>query len=388
MKSMGMRTAALFWAPVALMIELALAGCGTPGAPMPPSLKLPDPVTDLAATRIGDQVALTWTMPRKSTDKLLLKESIPVRICRRAGTGPCAPAPGELTLPANAQGSFTETLPTSLASGPATLLTYFVELRNGKGRSAGMSNGAAVVAGAAPGALTGLRADLRKTGVVLMWTPESASVEPLADTVVVRLQRKLLTLASSAKPAPKAGSEQGLLAAPKEPVDQSLIVEPSAAAGPPQDEALDKSIHFGNAYEYRAQRVARVTVGSQTLELAGPLSEPVRVEAQDVFPPDVPAGLAAVATAGDTSASPPIGPSIDLSWQPVADPDIAGYVVYRREGTANWERISPMQALVGPGFHDAHVEAGHTYQYAVSAVDEGGRESAHSQPAEERVPAP
>jgi hypothetical protein len=198
----------------------------------------------------------------------------------------------------------------------------------------------------------------------------------------VALLRRVAARHARRQARPHAG------AAPKEPVDQSLIVEPSAAAGLPQDEALDKSIHFGNAYEYRAQRVARVTVGSQALELAGPLSEPVRVEAQDVFPPDVPAGLAAVATAGDTSASPPIGPSIDLSWQPVADPDIAGYVVYRREGTANWERISPMQALVGPGFHDAQVEAGHTYQYAVSAVDEGGRESAHSQPAEERVPAP
>jgi hypothetical protein len=58
---------------VSLAVCLALSGCGTEGAPMPPSLKLPDPVTDLAAIRAGNQVSLTWKMPKKNTDKLLLK---------------------------------------------------------------------------------------------------------------------------------------------------------------------------------------------------------------------------------------------------------------------------------------------------------------------------
>ena len=49
--------------------------------------------------------------------------------------------------------------------------------------------------------------------------------------------------------------------------------------------------------------------------LAGPLSAPVKVEAIDTFPPVVPAGLAAVATAPDSSSpGSPTGPSIDLSW--------------------------------------------------------------------------
>ena len=66
-----------------LTSALAVSGCGTPGAPLPPSLKLPDPVTNLSAMRTGDQVSLTWTMPRKNTDKLLIKGEIPVSICRR-----------------------------------------------------------------------------------------------------------------------------------------------------------------------------------------------------------------------------------------------------------------------------------------------------------------
>ena len=69
----------------------AFTGCGTPGAPLPPSLKLPDPVTNLSAVRTGDQVALIWTMPRKNTDKLLIKDNIPVQVCRKEASGPCQP---------------------------------------------------------------------------------------------------------------------------------------------------------------------------------------------------------------------------------------------------------------------------------------------------------
>src|SRR5438094_104454 len=45
-----------------------LAGCGTPGAPQPPSLHLPEPVRDLRASRKGDKVTLTWTQPTETTD--------------------------------------------------------------------------------------------------------------------------------------------------------------------------------------------------------------------------------------------------------------------------------------------------------------------------------
>ena len=108
------------------------------------------------------------------------------------------------------------------------------------------------------------------------------------------------------------------------------------------------------------------TVDGQMQELDGPLSAPVQVEALDVFPPAVPAGLAAVAIIGENGGE----PAIDLSWQPNTEADLAGYIVYRREGSGNWERISPAQPVVGPAFHDAHVQAGHSYSYAVSAIDE------------------
>src|SRR4051812_18254539 len=126
-----------------------LPGCGTPGAPLPPSLNLPDRVADLAAARVGNQVSLTWTMPRRNTDKLPLKSNIDVHVCRSEGQSgdekTCVPV-GELQVAPAAAATFSEALPAPLGAGDPRPLTYFVELKNRNGRSAGLSNDATVLA--------------------------------------------------------------------------------------------------------------------------------------------------------------------------------------------------------------------------------------------------
>ena len=363
---------------VGMASALVLAGCGTPGAPQPPSLNLPEAVTDLSATRAGNQVSLTWTMPKRNTDKLLLKDNVAVRICRKEGSDKsCTVAGGDLQLAPASDGTFTDTLPAALAVGAPRPLSYFVELRNHKDRSAGLSNPAIVLAGEAPAPVTNLSAEVRKQGVALRWTA-------IADqpSTSIRLHRKLLT-------PPAAKAHAGLLAPQPEPLDQNLVVDSCA---PKRDagfcHALDKNVRFGQVYEYRAQRVARVKVDGTTLELAGEISAPIRVEAQDTFPPEAPTSLAAVATTGENGAA----MAIDLSWQPVAESDLAGYAVYRSERVgerdAPWQRISPAEPLVPPDFHDAQVQPGHTYRYAVSSIDQSGHESARSAETEETVPNP
>ncbi len=358
------------WACVAsaALVAVVLSGCGTPGAPQPPTLNLPNRVTDLSAIRAGDEVSLSWTMPKKNTDKLKIKGVVIVRVCRKEGDGACLDAGQPVTMTPGEGGSFTETLPASLATGPPRAVNYFVELKNSSGRSAGLSNPVTTLAGAPPGPVRGLTAEVRKAGVVLNWMPDG-------DNTPVRLERKLLTPSPS---KPKAG----LLTAQPEPVEQNLLIDDIS-----QGRALDKSIHFGEDYEYRAQRVSRITVDDKTLELAGELSPPVPVQARDVFPPAVPTGLAAVATTGE-AGQPAARPAIDLSWQPGTESDLAGYIVYRREGDGAWQRVSPPQPVVGPAFHDAQVQAGPIYHYAVSAVDQGGHESARSAEAQESVPNP
>jgi hypothetical protein len=357
----------------ALGTVLSLAGCGMPAAPLPPSLELPDRVSDLSAVRAGNQVALTWSMPRRDTDKVLLKGNVTVRICRNESAAGCSAAATVQFAPETA-GAFTDTLPPALAEGAPRVITYFVELDNHKGRTAGISNSAQILTGEAPAAVDGLAAEMRRDGVLLHWTPAPPNLTPVA----VRLVRKLVSA-----PAPATSrSAEGPLAPRPEPAERNLLVEPASHL----DRALDSSIQFGDTYEYRAQRVARVIVNGKTLDLAGPLSSPVRIEAVNTFPPAVPRGLAAVATAGAEGT----GPEIDLNWQPNTEADLAGYVVYRRETAApesNWQRISPAQPVEAPGFHDANVQPGHTYRYAVSAVDQQGHESERSPEAEETVPA-
>ena len=362
------------WAAPALMLVASLSGCGTPGAPQPPSLNLPDTVTDLAATRSGNQVTLTWKMPRRNTDKTLLKAGVTARICRREGTGACFTAGVDQSVAAGGSATYTDTLSGPLASGEPRPVSYFVELLNKKNKSAGLSNAATILLGTAPGAVEGLKAEVRRQGVVLSWEPDS-------ERAAVRLDRKLLTPPpprSQSQSQPK--SQQGPLAPAPEPIDQSLLVE----MGTEQGRAIDSTARFDETYEYRAQRVVRIELDGKTLELPGEVSAPIDVDVKDVFPPSVPTGLVAVASAGSEGR----GSSIDLNWQPDTDADLAGYIVYRRENGGEWQRVSPLTPAIEPAFHDPQVQPGHSYRYAVSAVGKSGHESERSAEAEETVPQP
>src|SRR3954464_11386014 len=69
--------------PTLFLLAPALwAGCGQPGAPMPPSLHLPIPVRDLKATRVGERVTLTWTVPYETTDREAIRKPGEMRVCR------------------------------------------------------------------------------------------------------------------------------------------------------------------------------------------------------------------------------------------------------------------------------------------------------------------
>jgi hypothetical protein len=346
---------------------IGISGCGTPGAPQPPSLELPERVTDLAAVRAGNTVALSWKMPRKTTDHLLIKGLVKVEICRREGTGDCQGA-GEVSLAAQEEGAFQEALPATLSAGEPRQLTYFVELKSPKGRAAGLSNAASVLAGTAPAAIVGLKAEVRADGVALRWE----GGQPGGQAGAVRLHRKLLTASA---PAKKGAS--GPMQPETEPVLRDLFVDAPTAGQ--NLGALDKTARFGESYEYTVQRVDRIAVdgpdGHTSLELAGAISAPVHVDVVDTFPPAVPQGLAAILVREEKT--------IDLSWQPDTEDDLAGYIVYRADADGDWKRISGPKPLAGPAYRDASVEAGHNYRYAVTAIDLTGHESKRSEPAQE-----
>ncbi len=204
---------AFFALAAGFVAAVMVVGCGTPGAPLPPSLGLPALVTSLTAVRTGDEVALAWTMPKKNTDKLLIKGNIAVRVCRNESGAACQPLADTLFFAPDAKATFTDRLPAALASGQPRPLTYFVELLSPHGRTAGPSNTVHVLAGQAPGPVMGLSIQLSKAGATLHWVP-GENAETAAGSIVVRLHRKLVT--------PKPGSpvanapQQGFLAPPKE----------------------------------------------------------------------------------------------------------------------------------------------------------------------------
>jgi hypothetical protein len=352
---------------------IALSGCGTPGAPQPPSLKLPEPVKDLTAVRAGGSVTLRWTMPRKNTDHLLLKGPIPVSICWRQASETCQSLAKTQQSP-EAKAEFQSALPAALASGDPRPISLFVELDGPKGRSAGLSNPAVILAGSAPGPVLGLTAQVRADGVALHWTGSAQTL--------IRLHRTLITPA--AKPAAKSpdSDKPGSLKPAEEPLLRDLLVDPPAAGQSPgaNQGAIDRTARFGQVYEYTAQRLVQIQVNGATEELAGETCAPVRVATVDTFPPAVPQGLAAVYT--------PEAKTIDLSWEPDTDEDLAGYAVYRAAADGQWMRISGPKPLVGSAYRDTSVQPGNSYRYAVSALDQLGHESNRSAEASESVPNP
>lgn len=407
----------------------ALAGCASPGPPLPPSLKLPLVVTDLAATRVGDQVVLHWTTPSRTTDKLLIAGRIDAEICRETAADRTAPAAGKAgargqTQPAaivaaapcaivgrtqvtSGTSDAEDTLPSALLSSPAQLLAYRVQLLNVAGRTAGPSAVAYAASGPAPGAVEDLRGTVAKAGVVLEWKPQPAP----RGTDAVEVNRTTLEAVSvPVSPAAAKGGINLLPGAPRQQAEVRFRAGNSSAAidatnagaanpagagtdagGADPGGMIDRTAQPGDTYRYTAQRVRTLALGGQTLALRSATSAAVAVAVRDVFPPDPPTGLIAVpAFAGEGGAgAPATTPAIDLSWEPNMEARIVGYRIYRRDqdAAASWQRLDAEPVRM-TAYRDLGVVAGRAYAYRVTAVNEAGNESAPSTEVVETAPAP
>jgi hypothetical protein len=351
---------------VPLLALLSALGCGLPGAPQPPSLELPRPVTDLRAVRKGSRVMLTWTPPQRTTDRKMIRTLGLTRICRVGGTAPMsvcqqvAEAPGGPAPARNekTQAEFSDTLPSPLiATAPTGSVTYAVEVLNTGGRSAGLSNQVPVpTAPTAP-------------------PPERVLAKVTADGVEIT--------ASGSNGLPVPNSEFHLFRQPKDgaaAIDLGLrptIHFPSS--GIYSASFLDRNIEWDKTYIYHVAAVTTVTRDGTAIIVEGDDSARVEVLAHDIFPPAVPSGVQAVFAAANNQRF------IDLTWTPNTDADLAGYHVYRHEEGGVAQRING-EAVKAPAFRDSNVVPGHRYLYSVSAVDVRGNESEKSAETAESVP--
>ncbi len=345
-----------------------LTACASPGPPRPPSLKLPATVTDLAAERVGDTVRLHWTTPSRTTDGLDLKGQLTAELCREIRPTQPHPVCSSLTrLPVKPGPSEAgDPLPAQLATGPATLIAYRIQIFNSADRSAGASHPVFAAAGAAPAPVTRLRGTPNRNGATIEWQPQPTPGD------WVELDRTLLpALSQTATPAAPAAGKNPLPLAPGLPTEVRLqtakdTLDPGGT--------LDRTAKKTETYTYRAQRVRAITLEGHALELRSPASPTITLHIADTFPPAAPTGLDAAP--GDKPGT------IDLSWEPVADTDLAGYNIYRRTADSGWQKLTSTP-IFNPAYTDTTTTPGQHYTYRITALDTTGNESPPSNDAEE-----
>ena len=352
---------------LSLLAAALLASCGSPGVPVPPSLELPRPVTDLHAVRKGDKVYLAWSASTETTDHHNIKHPGPIEVCRNTGSAmrQCGTAVTKIEFPKPPAGkrepkvqmSYTDQLPPKLKSEyPTSNIFYSVNVLNSYGRSAGLSNQVPVPAAPTLAPPSDFQAQLGPEGVHLTWKPFQPPQEILGLRYVVRVYRR----------------ERGRNA--------DAVAGEVPVSNESSPDLLDRSFEWEKTYNYRATVVTFVPEpGGGEQQVEGEDTAPVSVVAHDVFPPAIPSGLQAV------FSGPGQKPFIDLVWTPNPEADLAGYNIYRRDRNGQAVKLNS-ELVKAPAFRDSEVLSGHQYFYSVSAVDVRGNESGRSPETAETVP--
>ena len=352
---------------LAVSVSFVLIGCATIGPPQPPSLDLPQPPSDLRASRKGDRVNLTWTIPTATTDRATLRSVGPTLVCRsRSELNACDSPVGEIATPAGqisnpsgrkAEASYTDSLPSEMETDDSSAFAmYAVQVLNRERRGAGPSNQVRISLVRTLASPRDFRAEVTKQGIALRWTGEIVSRAPADLKYVYRVYRHV-----------ESSNEQTLVG--------------QVPAGSATDLSLtDANIEWETTYEYRAEAVTQIQRADKSrLDVEGEDTTELKVFAHDVFPPSVPGELQAV------YSGPGQKPFIDLVWAPVMDADLAGYNVYRREEGTTPAKLNA-EPVKTPAYRDQQVTTGEKYFYSVTAVDVRGNESTSSEEASELVP--
>ena len=344
-----------------------LAGCGSTGVPLPPSLELARPVSDLRAVRKGNTVYLTWSAPEATTDRHGIRHPGPTEICRAMGTTmrdcgvavgrvPFAKTPAASKAAPKPQLSYSDQLPENLQTENQTSnVVYAVRVLNSYGKSAGFSNLVQVPAAPTLAPPADLQAQVVAEGVRLMWKPAVPPKDIPGVRYLYRVYRR------------EAGTNGETVVGEVRLTDDTSLT------------LLDRGFAWGKPYAYRLTVVTVIAQGGAEQQVEGDDTPGVTVVTHDVFPPTTPTGLQAV------FSGPGQKPFIDLIWAPDTEPDLAGYNVYRHEQDGEPVKLNS-DAVKAPTFRDTDVQAGHQYFYSVSAVDVRGNESARSEEASEAVP--
>jgi hypothetical protein len=348
-----------------LLFGGGLTGCGTPGAPQLPSLQLARPVDDLTATRKGDRVQLDWTLPRKNTDRTLVKNIPQSMLCRREGTALMSGCTSVAVVQnpkleqkkgeqAEVHMKYVDTLPAHLGEqNPAGFVRYAVEILNSRERGAGLSNQVLIPVAPTIAPPEQLAIKVEADGVLLSWEGADVPTPSTGLTYRYRVMRS------------PSGANAYIALADIEPETDGFY--------------LDKTFGWETKYDYRITSVSLVHSQNINMAVEGDDSKPTEVFTRDIYPPGQPTGLQAVFSSVGQK------PFVDLTWAPNMESDLAGYNIFRREAGGEPVKLNK-QLLLVPSFRDDSVMPGKTYLYSVSAVDARDNESPRSTETTEAVP--
>lgn len=357
-----------------------LGGCAAPAEPSERRAPVPRAVVDLAATQSGDDVVLTFTLPKETVERRPLKQSPAIEIYRviRPATGNSAaptgspPAAPIVTIPAAMVDQYSDQghiraidslKAQDFQPNEETVAEYTVRTRASSKKESEDSNTVALIIYPAAEPVGDLKAETTHAGVVLSWTPphktQAGPAPKIANYHIYRAERD----AAAAVPAEN-----------RKPNKPFLKIGESETAS-----FRDPLVEMGKSYVYSVRSVAQYPAG--TVESAH--SNEVEVTPKDVFPPAAPQGLVVVFVPAAAGAP----AHVELSWAINSEPDIAGYKVLRseQEGTSG-VRLNP-ELLLTPAFRDMSTLPGRRYFYTVTAVDRSGNESPASAAALGEVPA-
>jgi hypothetical protein len=357
-----------------IFFGLLLAGCGAPGEPTPPSPPVPTPVTDLTVRQAGEGVELSFTLPVKTIHGERLMDPPAVEILRGSVEPDGSPdlksfrvvdtVPGALVSRYVSEGRaqiISPVPPEEVRAHRNVPFAYRVRTRASRRRASPESNIVTIRVLPAAERISSIKATVTELAIELAWQPpmHTSTGAPLADIAEYHIYRGELDPASA-----EAAAKDLAQAEWKSPL--TLLGSSSTST------CRDTTFEFGKTYLYTVRSVTRPE--GNPLESSD--STPAVVTPRDIFPPATPQGLtAAVIVVPPTNA-----PEVDLSWSINAEPDLAGYRVYRSEQQDTPGQLVTPDLLLSPSYRDNSVQPGHRYWYTVTAVDRSGNESAPTAP--------
>ena len=331
------------------MLLLFAAGCGKQGPPEPPLRAVPAATKDLAVVQQGPRLLLSFTYPQVTPAGTALEGISAAEIwatSRAAAEGKANPIdPREFNAAAKLQqrlagadltaatdGSrINVLLPLPEApAGSAPQAQYFAVRTFGKdGDRSDLSNVAALVPKAPPAAPERVNVTARADGVLVEWSGVEGA------TAGYNVYRRDSKERAHGKPLHTSGAQERSW--------------------------LDTTARFGQSYIYTVTALAQ-----QEPIVESAITSEHEVRYQDRFPPPAPGDLVALAEAG----------RVRLVWRGSEADDLAGYVVYRRDGESGTFTRLTAQPVEAAEFTDTSVQGGRSYSYRVTAVDQAGNESA------------